>query len=94
MRVGACSAQSQQVCDDGNIVDTCVPQAGNDGPDVCDGADSDCDGQTDENHQVSQTVCGVGACLRAGQLLCEAGRLTDTCQPRRAGRERCNLRPG
>ena len=79
--VGACSAQSQQVCENGIIIDTCVPGAGNDGPDQCDGADSDCDGRVDENHVVPQTTCGIGACISAGQLECNAGRLEDSCEP-------------
>lgn len=45
---GACSAQGQLICDDGEFIDTCEP--GDPVAEQCgDGIDNDCDGQVDEN---------------------------------------------
>ncbi|MBV69972.1 MAG: hypothetical protein CMH52_01360 [Myxococcales bacterium] len=79
--VGACGAIGRLRCRVGVVVDTCRPEAAQ-GPDTaCDGVDSDCDGRSDEGYVPTETVCGVGGCIRLGQRQCESGLERDTCQP-------------
>jgi hypothetical protein len=52
------------------------------GSDGCDGADNDCDANTDEDHVATPTSCGVGACSgNVGNMACMAGVVSDTCDP-------------
>ena len=47
----------------------------------------------DENHQVEQTSCGVGACVSSGNARCDNGRIVDSClagQPSQSD-DNCNL---
>ncbi len=46
---------------------------------TCDGADNDCDGDTDEDQPVTATTCGVGACAAVGQEACSGGAVVDSC---------------
>jgi FtsP/CotA-like multicopper oxidase with cupredoxin domain len=49
---------------------------------ICNGVDDDCDGQIDEDYNVTTTTCGVGECSgNAGQLECQNGTEVDTCDP-------------
>jgi hypothetical protein len=54
-------------------------------PEVCDGVDNDCDGQTDEG--LGQLICGTGVC-RVTIPACRDGTLL-TCQPSAATAEIC-----
>ena len=88
---GTCHGGVAIDCDDGRpcTLDRCEPAAGclntpqptAPADTSCDGLDDDCDGATDEDVGVAHTTCGVGACAAAGQRLCVAGALTDTCVP-------------
>ena len=62
-------------CDDG---DPSVYPGASDG---CNGVDSDCDGEVDEDFIPQPTSCGVGACSASGVLECVAGVAVDSCQP-------------
>jgi len=44
--IGACTATGEELCSDGNWVNTCVEGTG--GLEVCDGTDNNCNGDTDE----------------------------------------------
>ena len=78
--LGNCAATGTTVCEDGVVLDDCVP-----GPkgidDDCDGGDDDCDGLTDEHYVATATTCGVGSCTAAGTTTCEAGNTIDSCVP-------------
>ena len=58
---------------------TCVPLEVEVGEDVCDGQDSDCDGRTDEDFDVTATRCGRGVCQGVGNSFVERGVRRDTC---------------
>ena len=78
--LGICRAEGETRCTDGQITDTCVPLEVEVGEDVCDGQDSDCDGRTDEDFDVTATQCGRGVCQGVGELICERGVRQDTCR--------------
>ncbi|MEZ4436279.1 MAG: MopE-related protein [bacterium] len=88
--VGACGATGERTCRGGQLVDSCEPGAPR--AEVCDGADDDCDGRTDEGIAPVRTECGVGACGATGERTCQDGRLIDTCEPGAPGAEQCNGR--
>jgi hypothetical protein len=78
---GACAATGALICADGEPVDTCRPGAPlADADTTCDGNDDDCDGAADEDYVPVPTDCGAGACTAEGALICEGGRLRDTCR--------------
>jgi len=61
-------------CDDTNAA------VGVASPEVCDGADNDCDGTTDDGFDVgAYCTTGVGACARAGTMVCAADGAGTTC---------------
>jgi len=50
--------------------------------DLCDGRDTDCDGTVGEDHTLTVTGCGQGACFgNTGQNECQDGAPVDTCDP-------------
>jgi hypothetical protein len=78
---GACLANGQLTCTNGEEVNSCisgVPPAG-DIDQSCDLVDSDCDGRVDEAYLPTPTSCGIGVCASNGQLSCQGGMLRDTC---------------
>jgi hypothetical protein len=66
--VRACSESGLSLCS------ALMPAA-----ETCDGADNDCDGDTDEDQPVTATTCGVGACAAVGQEACSGGAVVDSC---------------
>jgi Notch-like protein len=70
--IGACRRGGEVVCgDDGEAV--CDAQPADPQAETCEGTDQDCDGQVDEGFNLG-AACqnGVGACVRAGTLICGA----------------------
>ena len=91
---GQCSRTGVQVCaDDGGSV-ICNADVGLAAAEICDGADNDCDGRSDEGFLNIGVVCsvGVGACVRNGINLCSADGATVACTAVAAapGVEVCN----
>jgi hypothetical protein len=81
---GECAGNTGQLeCQGGAEIDTCDPLAGAAADDsLCNGLDDDCDGSVDEDYTVIPTTCGTGECAgNAGQLECQGGTETDTCDP-------------
>ncbi|HKU44515.1 MAG TPA: DNRLRE domain-containing protein, partial [Polyangiales bacterium] len=78
--VGACLRSGIRQCAGGQVTDQCEPgqPAPNDAS--CDGADDDCDGQTDENYVSAQTSCTLSGCLAHGTASCSAGHPSDSCE--------------
>lgn len=78
---GACRADGVVRCENGEWVERCTPEPGLDGPDTCDGLDSDCDGSIDEDFSAEETHCGVGMCAATGRTSCSQGLLRNSCRP-------------
>jgi hypothetical protein len=80
--VGVCARTGTKTCVMGSEVDSCQPGAPSSvSESICNGADDDCDGSTDEDHGVIPSTCGVGACARTGTKTCVMGAEVDSCQP-------------
>jgi hypothetical protein len=92
--IGECSSNTGTLeCQSGTEVDTCDPLEGAASDDsVCNGLDDDCDGSVDEEYTPTATTCGIGECSgNSGQLECQSGAETDTCDPLEgAVAESCN----
>ncbi len=84
--VGACEFGTT-VCTSGSMQCT-----GGVGPatEVCDGADNNCNGQTDENFSGQPTTCGTGVCQSSGFTICSGGTVQDTCTPGTPSAEQCD----
>ncbi len=90
--VGRCRAGTQVCAADGRSYGAC---AGDVGPavEVCNAADDDCDGQTDDAAGVGDhCAAGLGACERRGHLSCDlrAGAVVCDATAGPAGAEVCN----
>lgn len=76
---GTCQASGEVYCSDGNWVEDCTPGLPSDSPDICDGIDSDCDGEVDEDFVIETTSCGMGVCTAPGLTSCVRGQISDSC---------------
>lgn len=45
----------------------------------CDNIDDDCDGNVDEDYDVTSHSCGQGVCARTGSVECTQGKVVDSC---------------
>ena len=82
--VGGCARSGAVTCSLGQPRDSCVPSTPQ-SPDVCNGIDDNCNGQTDEDFASTATSCGVGACTRFGASSCTAGAPGNSCVPASSG---------
>ncbi len=101
---GDCAATGKATCVGGQFVDNCTP--GTPGPEICDGSDNNCNGQSDEGGvctpapgpcddvTLKSTTCGVGECAAAGTETCTevggAAVVSDTCRPGTPSAEICD----
>jgi hypothetical protein len=90
--IGACANEGSFVCVKGTVVDTCDELDPSGSDNTCDNIDNDCDGEVDEDYEITTTTCGVGACVSEGRRVCESGQEIDTCTPGTpaAGDATCN----
>ncbi len=84
--VGVCGAEGTSSCEDGVLLDSCVP--GEPSGEVCDALDNDCDGAADED--LGTTSCGVGECRRTVDNC--VGGVSQTCAPGSPAAEVCDSR--
>jgi hypothetical protein len=78
---GACHAAGVMVCTPDGAGAVCNAQVLLPALEVCDGADNDCDGATDEDYQAVSTSCGQGLCAATGVRSCIDGQEVDSCTP-------------
>ncbi len=90
--VGACRRPGVSVCATGGAGTACLGRAAPPVPEVCNGADDDCDGETDEGLGLGEACrAGVGGCARFGVRVCGgAGRVVCDAPEGRAWPETCN----
>lgn len=87
--VGECVAQGVEICTPNGV--QCNARARNPADEVCDGADNDCDGNTDEDFELGlPCIEGIGACQANGQIVCDAnGDATCDAEPDEPSPEIC-----
>ena len=91
--VGVCRREGQSICDDESGGVTCQGQPGAPGPEVCNAADDDCDGATDEEVERVGQPCErpQGPCRSVGVWLCPPDGVLACDAPSRVPElERCN----
>ena len=77
--LGVCIASGPLLCENGVIRNLCFERTPLGLDNDCDNIDQDCDGSIDEGY-VNQTVtCGVGACLRQGEITCQNAQEVNSC---------------
>ncbi|MBM4342920.1 MAG: putative metal-binding motif-containing protein [Deltaproteobacteria bacterium] len=84
--VGKCLGS--QICTDGGWSACSAPLPI---PELCDGQDNDCNGQTDESYTALGTSCGLGACA-GGKLVCADSKKAVICssEKKKPTKDICN----
>ena len=77
---GVCEDTGVITCNNGVESSTCSPNNQNSTVDSsCNNVDNDCDGRIDEHYSGAPTTCGIGACERNGQFVCNNGSTSNSC---------------
>ncbi len=79
--VGVCANTGNWLCIAGNAADTCAAGTPTGNDDNCNGLDENCNSIADENYIPTQTTCGIGECIRTGQLVCISSDEINNCVP-------------
>jgi hypothetical protein len=89
--LGRCAAEGVIACD-AEGAGSCNAQGVAPRAERCDGADDDCDGETDEDFRLGEAcTAGLGVCARDGLRVCDdAGSAVCDAAPGPAGVETCN----
>jgi hypothetical protein len=92
--IGACVFDGHYICDVAGTEVTCDAQMPSTVEERCDFVDNDCDGRVDETFLELGNACtvGVGACERAGEVVCDSISGLSRCDARAgfSSIERCN----
>jgi RHS repeat-associated protein len=80
--VGACARTGATSCVAGVVRNSCVAGSPAASDSTCNGADDNCNGQTDEGYAGAPTSCGVGACADTGTMVCNQGVESSNCAPK------------
>jgi hypothetical protein len=90
---GVCASTGREVCENGDIRDTCREKPKLAQTDTtCNNVDDDCDGDIDDDFINAPTTCGIGDCGSTGSLQCTNGAVSDTCRPGTGTPEVCDNR--
>ncbi len=79
--VGECARTGSRQCAGDGRSTTCSATPGTPVPEICDGKDNDCNGQTDELFPDKGSACsaGMGECSRMGTKTCATDGRSTTC---------------
>ena len=89
--VGLCAREGVVGCG-GNGQPQCLAEQIDPQPELCDGEDNDCDGDTDEDfpHLGAPCDAGEGQCAAEGVFACEGGAAVCDAEPQAPQIEQCN----
>ena len=79
--LGGCVSTGSTSCINGEVQNSCTPEMPTPDDAKCDGVDSDCDEEVDEDFMPYGIQCGVGGCIADGLAICLNGEISNECTP-------------